>query len=312
MAVRRDGTIVGTVGGGQPEARAREEARACIAEGRHASIRVEMRGAEAAGPELICGGLVEIWIEFLAGTASSRLYSAAAAAVDRGVAVVIASSAGAGCVAVLGDDGRVLAGSGKGLDPSAVSRARESGLPVLSGDGLLYAPVEGPDRLLVLGGGHVGLALAQAADALSFKTTVADPRPEYSDPLRFPSGVECLNLEFSEAIEGFPFGPSAYVVIVSPGHLGDLECARAVLTKEYRYAGFIGSRRKCRMIIEELIAEGLSREKAEALRAPIGLDIGAETPEEIAVAIAAELIAVRRNSVSLAWIDADRKRRRAT
>jgi xanthine dehydrogenase accessory factor len=310
MAVRSDGTTVGTVGGGLPEARARAEALACMAEGRFATVRIDMTGEKAAGSELICGGVAEMWIEPL--TDRSR-YAAAVAAVDRGEAVVLASSAASGCVAVLARDGAALAGSLVGLDQEAVSRARTSGLCAPGpADGLLYAPVEGPERLLILGGGHVGLALARAAAGLSFRTAVADPRPEYSSPGRFPEGTECITASFAEAIGGFAFGPSTYVVIVSPGHLGDLECARAILAKECRYAGLIGSRRKCRLLIEELVAGGIPRERAEALRAPIGLDIGAETPEEIAVSIIAEMVAVRRRAPSLGWMDEDRRRRRAT
>jgi xanthine dehydrogenase accessory factor len=308
MAVRPDGTTAGTVGGGKPEFRARQEALSCLASGRNAALSVEMIGAEATGTDLICGGVAEMWIEIVE---DRSLYAAAGAAIERGEAVVIASSAEAGCVAVVGGDGSPIAGSALGLDEDALSRGRGSGLALIGADGLLYTPIEPLDSLLILGGGHVGLALARAASALSFRTTVADPRPEFADPTRFPPDVECIASGFTDAIEGFRFGPATYVVIVSPGHLGDLECARTVIRKEYRYAGFIGSRRKSRMLIEELVAEGVDREKAEALRAPIGLDIGAETPEEIAVAIVAEMIAVRRNAPSLAGIDAERKRRRA-
>jgi len=295
MALLPDGSTVGSVGGGLPEARALEEARACLAAGRNGSLAVEMTGSEAKGADLICGGVAELWIEVVRlGSMARACYAAAVAAVDRGERAVLACSEREGCVAVLDGRGRTIAGGTEGRE------------------GLHYWPIEGPDRLLILGGGHVGLALARVAAALSFRTTVADPRPEYSEAARFPRSVECLTAEFATAIGAFPFGPSTYVVIVSPGHLGDLECARAVLAREYRYAGLIGSRRKCRMLIEALVAEGLERERVESLRAPIGLDIGAETPEEIAVAIAAELVAVRRNSASLSWIDEDRKRRRAT
>ena len=84
--------------------------------------------------------------------------------------------------------------------------------------------------------------------------------------------------------------------VVSPGHSTDLECVRALLKREYRYAGFIGSRRKVRMILDQAASEGFPADKVKALRAPIGVDIGAETPAEIAVAILAELIATRRGT----------------
>jgi xanthine dehydrogenase accessory factor len=308
MAVRPDGRFVGTVGGGKPEGLARAEALACLAEGRSGRLSCDMAGASAKGADLICGGTAEFWIELVA---PGSPYAAAVAAVEAGGTVVIASSADSGCLAVLGADASVLrsAVSGAAIDPAAARRAAASGLCELAG-GVLYAPVEPPEELLVLGGGHVGLAVARAAASLAFRVTVADPRPEYSDPSRFPADVKCLHESFEEAIAGFPFGPRAYAVVVSPGHLGDLECARALMYKDYRYAGLIGSRRKTRMLIAQLIEEGFDRDKTEALRAPIGLDIGAETPEEIAIAIAAELIAVRHASPALKWIDADRKKRR--
>jgi xanthine dehydrogenase accessory factor len=310
MAVRADGSIVGTVGGGKGEARAREAALACLAEGSHTVLRVEMAGVEATGVDLICGGVSTMWIE---PVADRSRYAAAAAAVDCGEAVVLAESAEGGCIAVVGGGGEALAGSSDSLDSVALARARESGLCELcETDGLLYSPYEPSERLLILGGGHVGLALARVAVGLSFLVAVADPRPEYSGSGRFPAGVACATSGFAEAIAAFPFGKRTYVVVVSPGHLGDLECARAILGREYRYAGLIGSRRKSRMLLDELVAEGFPREKVEALRTPIGLPIGAETPEEIAISIAAELVAARHDASSLAAIDEERRRRRSS
>jgi xanthine dehydrogenase accessory factor len=320
MLVRPDGSIVGTVGGGKPEARARERALELLRmvgaerrEARCATLHIEMTGSSATGVDLICGGTADMWLELVE---DRSLYAAALEAVDRGEAVVLAASAGEGCLALLSPGGEVLArasGARAAFDRAAATSAASSGLCALGeSDGLLYAPVEPPERLLILGGGHVGLALARIAQGLSFRPTVADPRPEYSEPSRFPSGVECLRAGFAEAIGAFPAGPSVYAVVVSPGHLGDLECARALMAREYRYVGVIGSRRKTRMIIDALISEGFDRGKAEALRMPIGLDIGAQTPGEIAISIAAEMIAVRRGSASLKNIDLDRLQRRAT
>ena len=109
---------------------------------------------------------------------------------------------------MIGGDGRRIAGESRGLDEAAFARARESGLSQVGADeGLLYSPVEPADRLLILGGGHVGQAIARAAASLSFRITVADPRPEFSDSSRFPAGVECVCSDFTEAIEGYCFGP---------------------------------------------------------------------------------------------------------
>jgi len=324
MLVREGGAIVGTVGGGLPEARAIEAAQAAIADGRPRSLVVEMTGAEARGADLICGGTAEMWIEPLSAAARA-LYAGAVAAIDRGEDVVIALSATEGIVAAVGsapavgaagalgaaDSGEAAARQARPLDAAALARARESREVALGdADGLLYCPVEPAERLLVLGGGHVGLALAKTAVELGFSVTVADPRPEFSDPARFPETISCLRSDFAPAIERFAPGPRDYAVVVSPGHLGDLDCARTLLRYDCRYLGIIGSRRKAAMLLGALIEEGFDRDKVESIRLPIGLDIGAETPEEIAVAIAAELVAVRRRTTSFAAADEDRKTRR--
>lgn len=305
MLVLPDGSAVGTVGGGLPEARAREAALACLADGGCRVLETDMGGDDARGKPLICGGLVEIWIEPIA---AGSPYAAALARLDSGRPLALASSATEGLVAALGERGELAAGEAGRADAKAAATALETGECALSETtGLLYSPLFPADRLLVLGGGHVAAALAPVALGLSFDLTIADPRPEYSSPGRFPEGARCATQAFAEAIEGFPQGDFSYVVVVSPGHLGDLECARLLARREYRYVGMIGSRRKSRMIIDCLVAEGLDREKAESIRSPIGLDIGAETPQEIAVAIAAELVAVRRRASALRQIDEDRR-----
>jgi len=324
MAVRPDGSIVGTVGGGAGEAKARAVALEVL-KGREPSVlEVEMTGAEAIGVDLICGGVSTMWIWPVTDPST---YAVAVAAVDRGESVVLVESPERGCLAALGADGTFLAGSPADLDAAsprggypgareamdellAEARARQEG--ALSEYGLLFTAYEPAERLLILGGGHVGRSLARLAAGLSFDVTVADPRPEYSDPGRFPNGVATATMPFEEAIAAFPFDGRTYVVVVSPGHLGDLECARAILSRDYRYAGLIGSKRKVRMLFDQLVAEGFPKGKVEALRAPIGLPIGAETPEEIALSIAAELVAVRRADPSLEWYDGDRRRRRSS
>lgn len=308
MAVLADGGILGTVGGGRPEGEAREAALALLsakaadpASPSTATLHVEMTGASATGVDLICGGVADIWIEVV-GDRARAACRAALEAIGRGESVVLVSSA---------EEGTLGAADGRFDDAAAARALAERGCALNEADGLLYSCIEPPERLLILGGGHVGLALARAATLLSFEVSIADPRPEYSDPARFPAGIACIRADFAAAIAAFPAGERSYAVVVSPGHLGDLECARALLERDWRYIGLIGSRRKSRMLLDQLAADGYEELRIDAIRCPIGLDIGALTPEEIAVAIAAELIAVRHSSPALAWIDADRKRRRS-
>lgn len=311
MAVMRDGSAAGTVGGGILEARAVQKAAACIAASRSDRIEVELTGAEALGSVPVCGGVAELWIEYVADAAP---FAAAGELLDAGKTAVLASSRSGGypaLAAVFDASGALIGGRGDVADPSAAVLAAAAGQAALSeAGGIFYNPILPPELLLVLGGGHVGRAVARLADGLGFRVTVGDPRAEFADPARYPNGVESIEGSFEEIVTGFPFGPSTYALVVSPGHLSDLECARSILKREYRWAGAIGSKRKVRMILEQLASEGFDRSKVEALAAPVGLDIGAETPEEIAVSILAEMIAVRRSSPALASIAADRRRRR--
>lgn len=316
MLFRPDGSSCGTIGGGKVELETALAASRCLAEGRSSRIDVGMTGLDAGGSAPICGGRVTVSMDFVADRA---LYSAAAAALERGLGVVLASAVlppggskpGGLLVAVLDRAGAILAGEANDVDPREAARAALAGPRVaVAAGGLSYAYVGPADRLLVLGGGHVGLALARLAPSLGFEITVGDERPEYVAPGRYPEGVTTILGDYRSIAERFRSGDSVYIVVATPSHLSDLDCARAVMGRGYRYAGFLGSRRKTRMILDRLVAEGFDRAEVEGLRAPIGIDIGAETPAEIALAILAEMVAVRRRSPALAAMDADRPRRR--
>lgn len=299
MIVMPDGKTIGTIGGGAVEAQAIGEAVSCIASGTDRLIVADMLGEKALGADPICGGSVTAAI-FLADEMGA--YIKAAACLERGEPVVlvsplpvVATGAVDRSIAVINAVGDIVYGSSVKLDKAVLKQAVETGLPVVSElDGRLYDPLVPRDRLLILGGGHVGQALAILAVNLDFQVCVADSRLEFAEPGRFPAGVETRLGGYTDLIEAFPTGATTYVVVVSPGHSTDLECVRALLRREYRYAGFIGSRRKVRMILDQVVSEGFPVDKVKALRAPIGVDIGAETPAEIAVAILAELIAARR------------------
>jgi len=159
--------------------------------------------------------------------------------------------------------------------------------------------------LVVLGGGHVGLALARLAPALGFDVIVADDRKEYSRPERFPPGVAVFqtNRDYDLPPGAAPSGRDRYVAIVTRCWETDLAALRPWLSDRAaaaKYVGLIGSARKVRGVFEKLRGEGVEEERLLRIRAPIGVAIGAVTPEEIAVSILAEMTAVRRASAARA------------
>jgi xanthine dehydrogenase accessory factor len=156
--------------------------------------------------------------------------------------------------------------------------------------------------LVILGGGHVGLALARLAPALGYDVTVVDDRREYSAPERFPSNVKALqtNRDYDLPPEALRRGRDRYVAIVTRCWETDLAALRPWLSAEAppaKYVGLIGSARKVRGVFEKLRGEGVSEERLQRVHAPIGVSVGAVTPEEIAVSILAEMTAVRRGGL---------------
>jgi xanthine dehydrogenase accessory factor len=155
-------------------------------------------------------------------------------------------------------------------------------------------PLTPSPHLYVIGAGHVGWHLAHAAADADFHVHVVDDREKFANSERFPSAVEIVVEPVAEWVHRVDLPPSAYVVVVTRGHQGDLDALRALAARDLRYLGLIGSRAKVARINDALLAEGMPPECLRRVHAPIGLNIGAVTPAEIAISILAQLIAVRR------------------
>lgn len=156
-------------------------------------------------------------------------------------------------------------------------------------------PVLPRERLIILGGGHIALSLCEFAAKCGFQVSVADDRPAFANKARFPWAKNVLCDTFEAAIAQFKITPYDYVVIITRGHTHDADCLRAILPgRQPAYLGMIGSRRRVKGLLELLAEEGYSKEKLDNICTPIGLKIGAVTPEEIAVSILSELIAYKR------------------
>jgi len=259
---------------------------------------------------------------------TARAIPAEALAATRGgptvaVATVIAAPPGhmpvAGAKLLVRLDGSILGDFGGGVIEEAVAADCRSALndfPRTAVRTLYYLPegervhrleataagafevmveiIEPPVTLLIVGCGHIGLSLATIAAHAGFSVAVLDDRTMYANAERFPMADRIMCGDFTQLLGDFPIGPTTYIVLVSRGHKQDETALRAVVTREARYVGMIGSRRRVATVLRHLAEEGYPIEALERVYTPIGYDIGAETPEEIAVSIMAEIIAVRR------------------
>src|SRR5437667_1868518 len=161
---------------------------------------------------------------------------------------------------------------------------------------IFIEPVLPPASLYIFGAGHVALSLYRTATNAGFDVSIIDDRESYANRERFPDAKEVIAEDYDKAMSRLAPSETSYIVIVTRGHRDDMRVLRWAVQTQARYIGMIGSKRKTISIFRELTKEGVPAQLFERVHAPVGLDIGAITPEEIAVAITAELIAVRRHA----------------
>jgi xanthine dehydrogenase accessory factor len=161
---------------------------------------------------------------------------------------------------------------------------------------IFIEPILPTPLLYIFGAGHVGHELSKAAGRAGFDVIVADDREAYANAERFPEAKQVIAEDFDQALASITPNESAYIVIVTRGHRDDMRVLRWAVQTEAKYIGMVGSRRKAITVFRELTTEGLKPELFERVHSPVGLDIGAITPEEIAISIVAELIGIRRGA----------------
>ncbi len=159
---------------------------------------------------------------------------------------------------------------------------------------IFIEPIMCPPSLYICGGGHIGLALTKIGRLCGFRVIVIDDRPEYASKERFPEADRTVVSAYEDLFRVVKVDQSGYIVIVTHGHKGDEVALAGALRTPARYIGMIGSRKKIASVYDRLVEKGISREALNRVHSPIGLNIYAQTPEEIAVSIMAEIIAIRR------------------
>jgi xanthine dehydrogenase accessory factor len=201
------------------------------------------------------------------------------------------------------------------LDAAALRIARtalaESDRPAtheVEGCTFYVEPHRAPPELVIVGAGHIARPLCRTGAMLGFRVTVLDDRPEFATRERFPEADEVRPARFDDPFRDVRIGRGTYLVLVTRGHKYDFEALRDVLHRPElpAYVGMIGSRRRTRAALEALAREGVSGDRLKTVHAPIGLHLGGETPEEIAVAIAAEIVMVRRGGTGQPLRDRER------
>ncbi|CAN5194283.1 XdhC family protein [soil metagenome] len=296
MLVTAGGARIGTVGGGCMEAEITERALDVI-ETRRPALSCHTLNAEMAGDYgLTCGGTASVFIEpVYADSALAAVYAAAARAVAGGEHAVMATAlewpdrplkALAIGNSVHGEAAPELIRAARRLPVDAES-------PVLRRSYLLD-PVLSKPPLLVFGGGHVGGAVARAAAFAGWNVTLVDDRGDYAEAGRHPFADRTVCCDFHDIAAAVPLTARTYAVVATRGHQHDALIVDQLARHELRYIGMLGSRRKVALTWKLLESWGHAPERLARVRAPVGLPIGADTPEEIAISVVAEMISVRR------------------
>ena len=330
MLVAADGRVIGTIGGGCLEAEIINCGREVLESGHPHLTEYTMTEEQAGESGLNCGGTVRIYTERIEGDAGRRVYSeilqakegrepcvlatvlARTAPADDAHARVLfrhddSSSGSFGHLAldelvrahtegVLAAEEAVVAcfeRASVGLD---VDQAAALGLESEATEVEVFLePYVPPPVLYVFGGGHVGAQICRLAKNVGFHVVVVDDRPAFANSERHPTADECLvAADIPELFETLPLDEQSYIVAASRGHQLDEVVVREAIGRPARYIGMLGSERKKMIMWKRIEAGGGSRDRLDAVCAPIGLNIGADNPEEIAVSVVAELIDVRR------------------
>ena len=317
LLVRSDGSGVGTLGGGCVEGDIWFAAKQLMSRGGAAQYRDYLLNEDLAAEDgLVCGGTMYFLIDPVYEPGEYLSYAAEIDnAYQGGPSVALASlitsadgeSASTGQKLFVREDGSTEGTLGSAeLDEEAAKKARALMVHgrndyVVSEDGTEYflEAYTTPPQLVLCGGGHVSKAIAPLAKSLGFRVYITDDREEFANEERFPEADILITQKPEDAIPQLPINPNTFIIIATRGHRYDNVALEAAVRTSARYVGLLGSKRKTILIYEDLMRSDVPIERIKEIRSPVGLDIHARTPEEIAVSIMAEVLMFRLGGAGL-------------
>ena len=310
MIIHPLGRHYGTVGGGCGEGEVIRAGLNVIDTGQPQIVAVDLTEPISMDSLGVCGGTMDVYVERWPAGMNTSLIDELIASVEANQAVALVT-----VVKATGDDAGSLGQRAviwpdkdptntlalSDIEPQVWADARQalaqhqSQLRAYTTAEVFIEAQGRPPTLLIVGAGHIALPLAHLGKMTDFEVVVLDDRPSFANTERFPMADRVLAQPFRETLRDWPVDQDTYIVLVTRGHSHDVDCLLEVLDSPARYIGMIGSRRRIRAVFELLEKEqGIDRAKLERVYSPVGLDIGAQTPAEIAVSIMAEVINVRR------------------
>jgi xanthine dehydrogenase accessory factor len=307
MLVYADGSQAGTLGGGCVEAEVKRRALGLLAEERAEICKFQLDSDYGWDDGLICGGRMQVLVQPIVGAEVRAYYERLAAMVAQGAGLTEAiafdreaSGLPAPASYLFDEQQQCVAQLNHGESSAALPDIVTEHLRPVSArprayaaKGIAYLPVLPRCRLVIVGGGHVGKAVADLAADLEFDVWIVDDRAEFTSEQRFPRAERRVSGPIDQVLPELEVTPDTYCLIVTRGHNHDQEALFHLVNRSARYVGLIGSRRKIKLIFDNLLAAGIPREALEQVYAPLGIDIGSQTVPEIAVSICAELVAHR-------------------
>ncbi len=330
MLVHRGGSMSGTVGGGCGEAEVWRSALNVIDTKHPTTVKVDLTEEIAMESQGVCGGIFDVFVQpwhnhSLPGQTGMQEFARAIhTALEGEHAVVLATIIAAGgiwnaCVGqqmLIHENSETLGALALPDGPKEMTQQlQEAALKAISGGKPHVEKISGPAKawaeifiepfvpcpvLLIAGAGHIAAPLASLAHLMNFSVSVTDDRASFANRERFPTAKQVLVGDIEGTLKNYPITPRTHIVLVTRAHAHDVQGLRAIIDSPASYIGMIGSQRRVWAVFKLLHEEGVPAEKLSRVRAPIGLDLGGGTPEEIALSIMAEIVQLRRGGSGIA------------